>query len=73
MYQRTDGKKNRHLLTELREHYSGSVVVSKKQYEKFAIPFIETVPAANLLLAGGTVGSYTLFIFAICRIFVTTE
>ena len=53
--------------------FRSSVVVPKKQHENFAIPFIETVPATNLLLAGGTVVSYTLFIFAICRIFVMTE
>ena len=40
--------------------------------DDFAVPFIETLPAANLLFSGGTVGSCTLFIFAICRTFAIT-
>ena len=40
--------------------------------DDFAVPFIETLPAANLLFSGGTVGSCTLFIFAICKTFAIT-
>jgi len=47
--------------------------VSGKGYDDLGIPFIETLPASNLLLSGGTVGSYTLFILAICRILAMTE
>ena len=44
-----------------------------KEAEWYHIPFIEMLPAANLLRSGDTVGSFTLFIFAFCRTFATME
>ena len=42
------------------------------QSDKLAVPFIETLPAANLLHSGGTLGSHSRFIFAFCRTFAMT-
>lgn len=49
------------------------VSASGDQTEDFILPLTETLPGVNLLLSGGTVESYTLFIAAFCRIFAITE
>ena len=46
---------------------------SRRAQDNVPVPFIEMLPAANLLFSGGTVGSYTLFIAAFCRTFAIIE